>query len=236
MLDRTLFFPAGRYCVSAALTFNGPLHFAADALLKAQTGAQIIINRAILAAPDAVVFDVDDVVAEARCDDFCDPICNEQTGAGPFIIRWAGKVYANWWSGSNMGAQWNNMRAALPSRLQGVGEAATLAIVGLHEITTTMNWNDLRGDCHPVKIDLSEAHLIGKTNGKPVIEMLNSRHVIVEALTLYGAMDAHTPNIGILLGQNNEGNASGEHLFTNFRVRGGYTVAAVYIVDSEIGK
>lgn len=231
-----LFFPAGTYRVGAAITFNVAVQFAPGAMLKPDAGAQITINRAILAPQDAMIFDVGAAGSEPLCDNPCDPGCNKQMATSPFAIRWTGKLYANWWSGSNMGAQWNNMRASLPSRFQEVSEAATLAIVGLHVVTTTMNWNDLRGDYHPVKIDMGEAHLIGKTNGKPVIEMINSRHVIVEGLTLYGAIEEATPNVGILLSRNSEGNASGEHLFSNFRLRGGYTVAAVYIVDSEISK
>lgn len=232
----SLFFPPGIYRMGASLTFAVPLEFACGAVLKPDAGVTLTIQREILAPRDMVIFDVSAALQEPACNDPCGSNCDKQIGPSPFAIRWAGKIYANWWSGSDIGARWNYMRASLPSHFLAADEAATLAIVGRHDVTTTMNWNDLRGTYYPVKIDLTEAHLLGKTNGKPVIEMINSRHVIVDGLTLYGWLQEAMPNVGLLIGRNGEGNASGEHLFSNFRVRGGYEVAAVYVVDSEASK
>lgn len=81
------------------------------------------------------------------------------------------------------------------------------------------------------------AVIVGRTAGKPVLDLSGAFGMKISGLTVFGSGTA-SPNVGILLARS--GNAAGDnpsagaHRFTNVNVHGDFTLACVYNYASEI--
>lgn len=80
------------------------------------------------------------------------------------------------------------------------------------------------------------AIIIGRTAGKPVIDMSGAFGMRVRGLSVFGD-GTSTPNVGILLARSGTATvnpSAGLHRFTNVDVHGDFTLACVYNYASEI--
>lgn len=222
-----IFFPTGVYRIAANITFNVAVKFACGAVLRPDAGVTVTINREIVAATDAVIFDV--------------------SSGGTFNVTWTGEIIANWWSGGDIGQQINHMLASLHLNMpRPLGRTARIRIIGDAELTTPVNMTNLR----PVGglVVTMEGRLLCKVStDQPAIDMVGSRGIIAMNWSLYG--DTTTkPGIGILCARTSVSpeeppdpdedlpgspKAAGNHKFINLQIGGDWSISPLYLIDSE---
>jgi len=78
--------------------------------------------------------------------------------------------------------------------------------------------------------------LIGRTSGKPVIDMTDSSHCEVSELWIRGASGPEAPDVGIVCARDLDLGSAGYHSFYRVMLDGHFTKACVYQISSEVNR
>jgi hypothetical protein len=208
-------FEPGDHRISVDTIFDD-VAFARGARLVVDNGITVRIQGRIDAPPDVVIF----------------------AGAGRVVYETHGIVYANWWAGDDIGARWNRMWGRKAG--ENVPNARVIKIYGQHVLRTSINATGRRqllGERPPIwlptLIDLTEASLIGQTDGLPMLDLTGARYVTLVGGLLSGSLTS-SPNVGLLLARNSTGAAANDIETRGVTIQGYFTIAAVYNYASEL--
>lgn len=217
-----IYFPPGIYRVATTTILTSPLSFAYGARINPAPGVTVTIAQqaGIIAPIDTKIFDVEPQEADEPA---------------PRIVtsEWRGTLYANWWSGGDIGEQWNNM----VKPINRTGNAARdptprlLAIApGAYDLTTPMDLTGFRSNQH---FDFHGAELYANIPNRCVMDLTGS-----SGCTLWSP---HITSMGCAIGllesrPENDGRSSGKQTIIAPQIGGVFTIATYYNCAAEESK
>jgi hypothetical protein len=219
---QAIYFPPGVYRMGHPATLISPLSFAYGARIQLHPSVMITIDQrsTVIASPNAPIFDVT-------------TSSSDQREPGSIRMEWRGTLYANWWSGGDIGEQWNNMVKSI-NRLGNDARDRTprmLAIApGAYDLTTPMDMTFFRSAQH---FDFRGVQLFANVPNRCAMDLTGST-----GCTLWSP---HITSTGCAIGllesrPENDGRSSGKQTIIAPHIGGVFTIAAYYNCAAEESK
>lgn len=212
-IDRSYYFAS-----SFSIPTNITLDFRGAGKLALGVGATLTVSAHVDASPTQEIFDV-------------------SAGGAVQPNHNRHKWYANWWSGGDLGARWNNMvgtggtHAMSRTALTDATPRHFATAPGNHTLTTSM---DLSGFRNVSTFELNGNITASASAGMDVaVDLIDSTGTAVWIERLTGS-SASPPQIGVLLSRReSDQRSAAKHEFKHLRIQGAWTIATFYNIASE---
>jgi hypothetical protein len=219
---QAIHFPPGVYRMGDPAALISPLSFAYGARIQPHPKVTITIDQrsAVIASSNAPIFDVT-------------AFSTDPQGPGVIRMEWRGTLYANWWSGGDIGEQWNNMVKSI-NRIGNDARDRTPRLLviapGAYDLTTPMDMTFFRSNQH---FDFRGVELYANIPNRCVMDLTGSSGCTLWSPHITSANCA----IGLLESRpENDGRSSGKQTIIAPHIGGIFTIAAYYNCAAEESK
>lgn len=219
---QAIHFAYGLYRMGDSALFTTPLSFAHGARIQPHSGVTITIDQrsTVIASSSTPIFDLNANDANLR-----EP--------GTIRMEWRGPLYANWWSGDDIGEQWNKMVKSI-NRLGNDARDKTPRMLmiapGAYDLTTPMDLTFFRSNQH---FDFRGVQLFANTANRCAMDLTGSSGCVLWSPHITSLNCA----IGILESRpEDDGRSSGKQTIIAPHIGGVFTIAAYYNCAAEESK
>lgn len=219
-----IYFPTGVYLIARNVQMTSPLHFEHGARIRPESGVTLLMDEEREASENDIPLQPAGIIAPEHAMIF------DFTAGGSVEIRRRCRLYANWWSGDDIGAQWNSM----VSGVRRFGDDSRFAIPrlfmiapGVYDLRTPMDLTGFRSNQH---FDFRGVQLRANLPRQCALDLTGSSGCTLWSPHLTAANCA----IGLLESRpENDGASSGKHTIIAPHISGIFEIAAYYNCAAE---